>query len=156
MRDEKQPCGGADQRAKGFRRPRRIAGHDLRHVIGHDAVLTQPFQRTQHRVMLERGNDHVVALLEHALQRKIDRVGAVGSKDRPFRLRAEERRQRFARKINLFSRFCGKRVTGAARIRRKAPQTLLHGKADTVRLRERRGGVVKIDHGVSADPDKKP
>src|SRR5262249_38236687 len=146
-----------------------LGGDGLEHIVRIDtaaAVGLQPRQRDLagqlHRpqrpadaVVFQVRRDDVIALLQHALERHVQRVGAVEREDesvRPFAV--EELIQEVPAIVEGAFGGEGHLVPRPAGIGQLAAGEAIQSLINRLRLREAGGGVVEVDHGVPLDSSR--
>jgi hypothetical protein len=106
-------------------------------------------QGTHHRVVLHAAGDDMIAGPQQAVQRQVERLGDVVSKDDAQRIgRVKQLGHRQASAIDDARRFHREPVPGSARVRAYLLQKMDHRLGHAGRLGPGRGGVVKIDHSL--------
>jgi hypothetical protein len=98
-------------------------------------------------VVLKVGSDNVVALVQHALERHVQGIGAVESEYPAVRRPAvEELVEPMTGIIQHAFRGEGHLVTSPAGIGERVPREAIESGVDALGLRETRGGVIEVDH----------
>ncbi len=115
-------------------------------VHGHP-LLFQKIQRPQHRIMVKIRGNHMISRLQEPEEHQIQRLSHIFGKDHPFRMRkAEERCQRHSELGDLPRH--GQGALAHAPGNTAVMEGLQHGRRHSLRLLQRCGGMVKIDHQI--------
>ena len=121
-----------------------------------EATIGHGHQRARHAIMLEVGRDDVIAGLERAFHRHVQRIGAVQRKDEPLRpFAVHELVQSMA---GIVERMFGRErhlVPGPSRVGERRPREAVHREVNRLGLRETGRRIIEVDHSASLKNEKK-